>query len=160
MTEHEILSRAAEIVTDKSEVVEIPIEPKNRLDRLLMRLGLRKASRTFHLRKILVGNRYRIAAKAVKLPESLFKDNNIVRLLFEGTYALNDDLLYIAAVTLQNDRYEPSHELIDMLRWVDDSVLFDILDKGLNMVDVQSFMNSIVLIKGTQVTLTKETSLN
>lgn len=156
MTENEILSKAAETFTDKAKIIKVPIEPKNRIEKLMIKMGWKKGYIEYPVRKILYGNRIRIAAKAVRLPVDVFKGKNLIEALMESSLAYNEDLIYIAAVAIQNDRHEPSKTLLDQLRWVDDSVFAEILDKSLNMFDVQSFMKSIALIKGTETILKRD----
>lgn len=160
--EKDILSRAAKSFADESlQKVILPVEPKTRLGRILTNLGLRKRKElVYHLRKIKVGNRKRIAARAVKLPSDIFSSSNIIRSFFHAGNDFTDDLIYITAVALQNDRHEPSEELLDALRWLDDDDFFTILDKSLSTLNIQAFMSSIALIVGVEDLKEKPTTAN
>ncbi len=159
MKKEEIKAKASQVFVDEPQVIDIPIEPKNWFEKLLIKYKIKKGFVSYPVRKILYGNRKRIAARAVNLPDDIFNIENIREALFKASVEMNDDLLYIVAVAVQNDRHEPSETLLDLLRWVDDSVFADIMDKSLSMIDLQSFMKSIVLIKGTIPTM-KKTSLS
>lgn len=158
MTDQEILSKAANSFINNPKEIKIPIEPKNWIERLLIKKGYKKAFAVYPVRKILNGNRFRIASRAVKFPEDILKGKDLHKMIFESTIAINDDLIYIAAVAVQNDRNEPSKTLLDQLKWVDDSVFADILDKSLSMIDLPAFIRSIVLIQGTENLLIQKTS--
>lgn len=158
--EDQIKAKASKIFADEPKTIDIPIEPRNWIEKLLIKYKIKKGFVSYPIRKILYGNRERIASRAVNFPDDIITSGNVLEALFKASLEINDDLLYIAAVAVQNDRYEPSKALLDQLKWVDDSVFADILDKSLSMFDLQSFMKSIVLIKGTVLTSEKrKTSL-
>lgn len=159
MREEEVLSKAAETFVNTPKVIEIPIEPKNKLDKVLMNWGLKSKVVKYPIRKILVGNRFRIASKAVKMPLDIFKSKDVIQTVMDASFEINDDLIYVCAVAIQNNRHEPSKTLLNQLRWVNDSVFADILDQSLSMIDVQSFIKSIVLVKGTDILTERKTSL-
>lgn len=156
----EITAKKKEIEAflDAGNVVNISIEPKNRWERILQYLGLKPKSLIYKLRKIRVGNRERIAARGFDFPTEVNNGTYIVKRVLELTKDLSEDLRYCAAVALQNDRFEPKPELLDALRWVDDETLFQILDASLSQLDISNFLNSIVLITGTQSLTKAETS--
>ncbi|WP_090632206.1 hypothetical protein [Parapedobacter indicus] len=148
---NEILSKAAQVFADESlGVIEVPITPRNVLHRLLMKIGIKPRSLNYQMRKISVGNRYRIASRAVKLPAGIIQPGNVVKSFMEASAVFTDDLIYITAVALQNDRHEPSPQLLDALRWMDDEKCADILDLVLSKMDIQAFMKSIALVVGTE----------
>lgn len=152
MNENEILKTAAEAFTEKPSLeIEVKIEPENRWHKLLMLLRIKPKTIKYELRPTLVGNRVRIASRAVLFPKDTFKSVNVMKELWALSKERNEDLIYIAAVALQNDRNEPSEFLLEELRWVDDKVLFGILDKALSQIDLQSFMKSTILIVGTEM---------
>lgn len=152
MDENEIYKKAAESFTEKPTLeVEVNIEPENRWHKLLMLLRIKPKTIKYTLRPTLVGNRVRIASRALLFPKEAFKSGNVLNELWELSIDNNEDLIYIAAVALQNDRNEPSEFLLKELKWVDDKVLFGILDKSLSQIDLQSFMKSTILIVGTEM---------
>jgi len=158
MEEQEILSKAAEAVIGKHSGIEInfDVEPKNLLDKVLLRLKLRKPKTlNYQLKPLLVGNRLRIAAKAVNFPKS-FDFTHWMQLIYDTSLRYNEDLIYITAVCIQNDRYEPSQVLLRELKWLNDSEFRRILDLALSQLDMQSFIQSIILISGADVLSAKE----
>ncbi len=151
LDEKSIYAKVASTFSDVSEEVKIPVEPKSSLDRLLVKFGLKKKRHlTYRLRKIRVANRVKIAGRALKLPKGIFSGKIVLYDLYKTSVDFSDDLVYIAAVCLQNDRNEPTQELLDALGNLEDGELADILDKGLSMIDFPSFLKSIVLIAGTE----------
>lgn len=143
-----------EAFLDTGKVISIPVEPKNRWEKIMQRIGIKAKCLNYTLRKIKVGNRERIAARGFDFPTEVNNGTYIVKRVLELTKDLSEDLRYCAAVALQNDRFEPKQKLLDALRWVDDEALFQILDASLSQLDISNFLNSIVLITGTQ-SLTK-----
>lgn len=151
----EIFIKEVDTITDKGEAIEIPVTAKNNWEKILMTVGIKKRKLTFNLKKIKVGNRHRICQRIIKFPEKVFDDSKyIMKMIAELSIHHNDDLIYCVAVSLQNDCNEPSSELIDALNWVDDDLLFKILDKSLSAINIEAFTNSIILITGVQ-SLTK-----
>lgn len=150
MNEQEVLIKAAESFTDKPKFIDIPIEPKNRLEKLLIKWKIKKGYLRYPVRKMLVGNREIIAAMALKFPTDTLSSDNILRDVFKASVTVSEDLRYIVAVAVQNDRHEPSETLLDQLKWVDDSVFAEILEKSISTADLQAFINSIVLVIGTK----------
>ncbi|WP_256013108.1 hypothetical protein [Desertivirga xinjiangensis] len=159
MEEKNVLSNASGILTDSaSDRLEFTIEPKTFLDKLLVKLRLKKKQiMSYELRPILVGNRYKIACKALNIPSSIL-ESGIMTAIMKGSHDHTDDFIYIAAVAIQNDRNEPSKELLEELRWVDDKTLAVLLDKALSTIDVQAFMKSIILILGAEILSQKKVS--
>lgn len=153
MDEKEIFQKAAELFTDKPTEIEIIPEPKNLLHKILMKLRIKPKSIKYKVKPLLSGNRARIISRAVKFPESPF-EKGVLNGLYKLSEDHNEDLLYIAAVAIQNDREEPSAFLIEELRWVEDKVLFRIIDHALGQGDLNHFMKSTILIMGTETMTT------
>ena len=118
-----------------------------------MKIGLMKRQRVFEIYPILVGNRKRISANACfVLPENLFTDGVLdISKAWEVINKRTDDFVYIVATCIQNNKKEPSKHLIDFLMWIDDQQFFKILDQSLSLAGIESFMKSIILIKGSNV---------
>ncbi|GEM_PF-1802293 len=143
--------RDIEAYLDAGEVINIPVYSKGKIQRLLIKLKIRKPQiLTYTLRRIRTGNRERIALRVMKLPKEIYNDSSVIRRAMELSADHTTDLIYCAAVALQNDNEEPKEKLIDALRWIDDEFLFEILEKSLTQFDVVNFFNSIVLISGVE----------
>lgn len=159
MNENSIFQNAAEVFVDKPIEILITPEPKNKLHKLLIFLRFKKKSLKYQLRHTLVGNRIRIASRAVLFPEDVF-ENGIMQSLWQLSKTHSQDLIYIAAVAIQNNRDEPEPFLLEELKWVDDATLFTIVDKALSQIDIESFMKSTILITGTEMMKEKEKGPN
>jgi len=137
--------------TIPTNYVDIPLEPKNYIDRLLIKWKIKNQVVRYPLRTILQSNRVRIAEKAVKLPKDFFKDNEgLFAAALDNSLIINDDLIYIVAVAIQNNRNEPSKKLLNRLKWLDDTTFYTVFDEALSMLDLQSFLKCIALIIGTE----------
>jgi hypothetical protein len=161
MTELEEAIAAREVgeaFSDKPKAVTITIRPLNWKERLLMKIGLMERQRVFKIYPILVGNRKRVSANAsFVLPADLFTDGLLdIGKAWPVIQERTDDLIYVVATCIQNNREEPSKHLIDFLTWIDDVQFYNILDKSLSMVGVQSFIKSIILMKGSSVLNVKD----
>ncbi|TDQ79587.1 hypothetical protein [Sphingobacterium yanglingense] len=142
---------------DEGDIMNIPILPKNKWHGFLQKIGVCKKHLTYTLRRIRVGNRERIAQKGLNIPDEINDGTPLLTKIFELSTSNNADLIYCAAVALQNDRNEPTEELLDTLKWVDDDLLYSILERGLSEIDIQNFLKSIVLMKGTNSLMKTET---
>lgn len=152
MDEKEILEtkkKAIKSYIDASEIIDIPIFPKNRIHAFLQRIGLKKKVLTYSLKKMRVGNRERISLRLFDFPDAVYDDTYILKRAFKLTKDHHKDMVYCVAVALQNDRNEPSKELLDALNWIDEELFSYILDKSLSSIDLPNFFKSIVNLTGT-----------
>lgn len=150
MKETEKVKQAIEGVLDIGKDVEIPVLAKNKWQKLLQTIGLKPRSLKYTLRRIKVGNRERIAMRIEGFPEEIINGKAYMHRILELSSLHTKDLIYCAAVALQNDPNEPKAELLDALAWVDDEYLFKVLERSFEEIDAKNFLNSIVLIVGTQ----------
>lgn len=149
MEEKDIKKKAIETLIDQGEEIRIPILPKNLFHKILQRIGLKKKELVFCLRKIRVGNRERIAAKLFDFPEFERDDTYIYKRVFQLTVEHQEVLNYVVAVALQNDRNEPSKELLEAVKWIDDKLFTYILDQSISAIDIENFLSTIVVVSGT-----------
>jgi len=148
----EALIKVGEAVTDKSETVTIIIKPTNVFEKLLMKIGLMKQVKVFEISPILVGNRYRVSSIALKITQDIFTDGKIdVNKCWKAIKEHTDDYLYVVALCIQNNKKEPSKALIEYLRWLPDAQFYRLLNASLSMAGIPGFMNSTLLIKGSNV---------
>lgn len=148
MEEKDIKKKAIETLIDKEEEIIIPILPKNGFHKLLQKIGLKKKELVFCLRKMLNGNRKRISTRIFDFPVFENNDTYILKRVFQLTVEHQDDLNYVVAVALQNDRNEPSKELLDAVQWLDDERFAYILEKSISTINIENFYRSIILISG------------
>lgn len=147
--ELEIKKKAIKSYIDASEMISIPVLPRNRFHAFLQNIGVKKKVLTYRLRKMRVGNRERIAIRLFDFPDKVYDDTYVLKRAFTLTKNHHKDMVYCVAVALQNDRNEPSKELIDALNWIDEELFSYVLDKSLSSIDLPNFFKSIVELTGT-----------
>lgn len=114
-----------------------------------------ETERTFTISPCKVANMYRIAGASVGLPDEIKKGG-----LAEAVMPLITDHLptitYLVAAGIQNDHNEPDPDLIQFIeRNFDCEDLYSCLSPILENLGMQSFLNTIVLAKGTVKILSK-----
>lgn len=155
MDEKELKQRAVDVLTDKPSVVPIRLKNIRWYERLLIKLNLMSGVKSFTIRPLLAGNRFRIATTVELIPDDILKQG-IVKALMNPKYL--KDCIYIIGVGIQNDEYEPSKSLVNFIKYhCNDNDLFRLLDTIFATIPVRSFMNSTILIKGESVLNAMET---
>ena len=151
MTDQDAIKTDVEAFLDVPEIIEIPVIERNIIKKILIRLKILKPSKlTYSLRMIKVANREKIALRVSGFPDGLYSEKSVVARVMELSRLHTNDLIYCAAVALQNDEREPSKLLLESLRWVDDEILYNILEKSFAFMAMANFLNSIVLISGIE----------
>ncbi|MGJ1193753.1 hypothetical protein ACR788_23815 [Sphingobacterium siyangense] len=149
MDEISIKKSAIKTFLDEQETIEIPVLPKTKFDSFLQKIGIKKKLLKYNLRKLRVGNRERIAVRLFDFPDQIMNNTVLIKRVFELTKERHQDMIYCAAVALQNDRNEPSKELIDAINWVSEETFQYIFEKALGQLDIENFLKSIVMLTGT-----------
>ncbi len=151
MQEEDVLSGIVDTLVEKEVYrFNITIDQPRKLsiwDRLLRRKV--EKFRTFVIKPCKVCNMARVAGNAVKLPKEILEGN-----LSEAIMPLipeNIELMtYVIAAAIQNDDQEPKKSLITFIRRHFDNIdIYQGLHAALNGLEMESFLNSIVLAKGT-----------
>lgn len=168
MQEKEILQGIADTITGKPFTITIPIickpeQPKRTLLERLLRKPLPPEppkERVITISPCVVANMYRVAGRACSLPEEIISGS-----LTEAVLPLIPvhlpNIVYIVAAGIQNDHLEPDPELITFIeRNFEQDQLFECMYEAIEGLKLQSFLNSIVLAKGTVKILQPETSPN
>lgn len=151
MNEANVLADVVNKLTNKPILISVLVKPKSKLHKLLMKLRLSPKSHDFELTPILVGNMYRISAKAVQIPDDVFS-RGVIESFMTSSFSHLDKLIYIVAVGLQNNSKEPSKSLIKLIE--NEFTAKDIagvFNAIMSQIDVTNFMNSIISIKGSQI---------
>ncbi len=158
-TKEELLQAVADTVTEKPATLNIDIRPKNKFHSWLIKHKISPSKRFFPIKPQRVGNIYRIAGRAVSFNVAgVLEANDPVGILMKLMHEHGDDIIYIVASVIQNDHREPTKKMLDIVKnefVIDD--LYTVLEVGLATYNVQSFLNSIVLITGVNA-LNIETS--
>jgi hypothetical protein len=148
---NKILAEVGRTVVQQPKTVEVDIRPKNWLQKLLIKKGFLKPNKVFTIYPILVGNRFRISTVALNIPDAIFSPNVEEGEIWKAIKDHTNDLIYVVAVCIQNNKKEPSKALLDYLRWIDDAKFYELLDASLSMIGVPNFTKSIILIRGQNV---------
>jgi hypothetical protein len=132
-----------------------PVEPVKRslFDKVFrgkaIQLPSVETERTFTIYPCKVANMWRLAGAASELPEEI-REGTLAEIVLP---LINDHLttiVYIVAAGIQNNHEEPSPDLIQFIeRNFDSEDLYTALFPVLENIRMQSFLNSIVLAKGT-----------
>lgn len=151
MQEREILKSVTDTLTGKRIFeITVPVKwlPKPQWWNLIFRK--RKpapAYRTFEIWPCVVANQYRIAGNAALLTEQL-SDNHSdnIQLIMDNQPLV----VYIVASAIQNNHLEPDEELVQFItNNFDHEDLYTSLRAAFSNMGMQSFSNSIALLKGT-----------
>ncbi len=153
MEEKEILKQVADLTIGrkiKDIVVPVKLSLVKRLANYILPEKYKfKPFKVYELFEPVTGNMVRIASVAVGLPDEIKGDS-----LFEVALPLinkhHSDIVYAIASGIHNQKEEPPQSLIDALTWnMTYSDLYEVLNLILNNANMQAFMNSTILIKGT-----------
>lgn len=146
---------------------DVPVAPAIRqslLDRLLHGKAIQLPpeplpdERTFIINPCKVANMWRIAGAATELPDEI-REGNLAEIVLPLIKDHLGTIVYIVAAGIQNNHEEPDPELITFIeRNFDNEDLYSCLFPVLENVGMQSFLNSIVLAKGTVNILKPKTS--
>ncbi len=139
--------------------ITVPIaDPKRSLWDYLLRKPV-ITERTFTIYPCKVGNMFRIASRAITLPKELAQGSlsEVLMPLFSEHLTT---IIYVVAASIQNNKQEPSKELIEFIKnEMDHDDLYECMQHALENLGLESFLNSIVLARGTIIILKpKETS--
>lgn len=137
-----------------------PVAKRSLLDRLLRRPKPApvepETHRTFEIWPCVVKNQYRIAGNAAMLIDGLHDDHS------ENIQFIEENLpivAYIVAAAIQNNHLEPEPSLIEFIENnFDGDDLYLALRASFDNYCMQSFSNSIVLLKGTVTVLKPKAS--
>jgi hypothetical protein len=151
MEEKEMLKHVADItIGRKIKDLIIPVRRYSILQRVLNWITRdKKKYKVFELYPSVTGNMIRIAERAGRLPDELL-GNALYEIALPLISKHGKDVIYIVAAGIQNNKHEPSKRLIEFITWnFQTQDLYDALMPILNGANMQAFMNSTILIKGT-----------
>jgi len=157
MTDQQNISEAVESLIGKKPfklIIPIispdPLPKRSLLDKIL-RKPLREVEnqREIVITSCVVGNMFRIANRALLLPTEIYGEatfDTIIPIIKDHIA----DVTYIVACSIQNNEHEPDENLIRFINnnFIVDN-LYDCFFQALDHMGMQSFLNSIVLARGT-----------
>lgn len=149
----ENLRLTAETITDQPlKEWTVPVANYTWIDKLLRR----PKERHFVLKRCSVRNMLRVAGIAAKLPIIEDKTKKLQQVAFPLMKDHIHDIVYLIACGIQNDANEPKKSLIDFIYDnFDDEDLFDCTAILLSNVGLQSFIQTILLVTGTDALLVR-----
>ena len=152
MEEKDIFSALVDEMTAKpysfTIAINTPVKPKYSIwDRLLRKPYPEvETQREIIIKPCVVANMYRIAGRAVQLPDLDSLENIDLNLITKYM----PDMLYIIAAGIQNNEHEPDKNLIRFIELnFNQEQIFGALYKSIQGVGLKTFMNSIALVRGT-----------
>lgn len=149
MTPNQIITSAVDALTGKplfKFTLQTKVLPKYDFIDWWLRKPRPQAQREFEIHPCVVGNQYRIAAKALTLPQELFEEaSDALSMVPEHL----PTMVYIIASAITNSHLEPPASLIQYLeRNMDNLDILEALGASLQATNMQSFSTSIVLMRG------------
>lgn len=154
MNEKETLSEVVDSLTDKPDSITVRIKPKNILHKWLISKGYLPKEKDYLLTRLVVGNAYRVAKAVLGIPEAavIIGSEKTTGMLYSLLVNHLDKVIYVVAVAVTNTKEEPSQKLLDEIRWqFTDDELVGACVFILKRMNIQNFLNSIILIRGLDV---------
>ncbi len=152
MEPNQVLSAAAEVLTDKPVVLEIDIRPQNRLHEWLQRIGLKKKKRVFEITGITYGSLIKIAPLLLDMETKYLDTGNFVESGLKAVAADSERLLMCVAQGIHNRKSDPPEWLLTCMR--ENFTAADLKQAValvISKMDMLSFMTSIVSIKSANI---------
>lgn len=149
-----ILQQVADVITEKPDTLTYQVTPRNWLHKKLMAANWMPKQKKYQLTHFKVGNMYRVSKALLKVPSSflLFGSDTHVKELHTLVANHIDDIAYVVAVAITNNKNEPPQSLIDEIKWqFDVDQLLGFCTYLAKRGDVSSFLNSIVSIRGLDI---------
>lgn len=159
MTDKEIQVLEGEALTDKP-IKEFTVTVLNQEWWRRLPFVKKETQRTFTIHRCRVCNMYRASTVANKLPEitgDVTTQEELNYLSFPLIKEHKDDLVYLVACLIQNNDKEPKKSLIRFINTnFTAQTLFDCIVETLPQMGLQSFLLSILLVKGVSAVLATE----
>ncbi|MBC7948653.1 MAG: hypothetical protein H7Y42_12270 [Chitinophagaceae bacterium] len=148
----ETLNAVPDAINQKSIKFEIDILTRNRFHAFLQKRGWAPTKRSYEIRPIVLGNLLRISKLLLTIDPAEFSGGNFISTSHLLIANHTDTLAKIVAIGVQNSRNEPSEELVSTIRDnLTSGELIGLLNGVMKQMDLNSFIGSIILIKGLNV---------
>jgi hypothetical protein len=146
----DVLPKVADTISEKAETITVDVKPKNRFERLLIKLKIKPSKRLFEIRPQRVINIYRMSGRVVSLDlGNLLKTVDRIGPLMDIMSRHGEDIFYIVACAVQNDHREPTPKMIEVVKnEFEMSDIEKVLEVAVSNYNTTSFINSIALIVG------------
>lgn len=151
------LEKVADTILDNHVTLTVTIEPKSRLDRILMRFGLKEKVKLLEIHPLNFGSMIKISRLLLNIDIEVLKSGNMLDAVYKIMDTKGDLIAKVLAVAIVNRKKDPPDELINFIKDnFTSQELLHALMIVLKQMDVTSFMSSIVSMRG--INLLQETS--
>lgn len=159
MDEKEILSSAADTLTQKALRIEVDIVNPSKWENALIRLKIIKPKKTFEILPLVYAKGIRIAKELTQIDgKALIESGNIVNTMYDMLADHGEIVAKCMAIACGSARKEPDQKLIKFfLANLTTQEGAAIISKILEKVDVKSFMSTIISAKGMSLLKPRET---
>lgn len=145
------LKKAADSITDEPIFLTVDLLNPTLVERLLIKAKLRQASTKFVITGTTIGNLYRISKLLLKIP-AFQAGGNYLNSSLELMRDFGESIAEIIAIAVYNKRQAPPKKLIEFFLYnLTSKELLGVLNLILDRMDVLSFMNAIVSVRGMNV---------
>lgn len=157
MDEKEVLRKVVDTITQSPLRIEIDVVHTNLLDRLLIRLKIRKCKKTFEIKPLVYAQGMRITKELLKVDGNTLGTGNIVTSAFKLLAEKGDLVARCLAIAVGDPRKDPDPALVSFfLNNMTPSEGALIISKLLDKVDVKSFMSTIISATGMSLMKPRE----
>lgn len=157
----QVLTATADTILEKSVRIDIDILTPKWWERLLIKLRLLPAKRSFEIRPATLGNMIRISKILLDIDVTGYRSSAS---RMEANYQVYEKhgvkLAQIVAIAITNKEQEPESNLVNFIKEnVTASELVSVVSVVLKQLDVVNFMSTIISIKGGMSLLNAEETI-
>lgn len=156
MDNPETLGRVSDSILQEPVKITVDVRATSVMEKWLMKWGIKPSKRVFAIYPIVFGNLIRIS-KLVRSINMNLQATNLLDASFEAMSEHGDAMARIIAMAIQQQKQEPSEKMVRfILGNFTAQEMKTVLSVVLRQMDVQSFMMSIISMKGLNVLDKKE----
>ena len=156
-TEAETLQKVATTLLQDAVILETDVRPRHKCHRLCQRLGWLPVKRKLTIRPITLGSLVKISALLLEIDIKTIDTANILLTNYRLINEHMDRAVTIVAIAVHNQRQDPPASLV---RFIRDNFTARELSATVNIVlrqmDLSSFMNTIISVRGLTVMSPKD----
>lgn len=156
--EKKALSETADAILQNSVTVTVDTPARTWWERLLVRVGLRKEQRVFHVKPLVLGSLIRVSKLLLSIDNSQFTSERINRRseFLNLGYGLAEQhgqhMARIVAIAVTNEQKEPSDSLVNFfLHHLTATELQRVFGIVMQQMEIQNFIVSIISARGLNV---------
>lgn len=154
-----ILQQKADAILDTPVPIRIPIHARNKYESILQDLNIKPKEKIFHVRPLCLGSLIKISRVMLGMDISVLKDINVMESSYRAIAGHADAMIRVVAIALVNREEDPPQDLLDLVRREFTSKdLATTLSVILSQMNISSFLNTIISVRGLNVLAKKEVS--